>query len=53
MILITAQCGTDLDLPERGNMGERQGELSNPENKTVTKSTRSTRGIKPILFREM
>ena len=36
------------------NSGERQGEQSNPENETITKrSTRPTRGIRPIRFREL
>ena len=35
------------------NIGEGQGEQSNPENETSTRSTRPTRGIKPIRFREM
>ena len=30
------------------NTGERQGEQINPENETVTRSTRSTRCIRPI-----
>ena len=35
------------------NTGERQGEQRYPENKTITRSTRPTRGIKPLCFREM
>ena len=36
------------------NMGERQGEQSNLKNETITKrSTRPTRGIRPICFSEM
>ena len=36
------------------NTRERQGEQSNPENETITRrSTRPTRGIRPICFREM
>ena len=32
---------------------ERQGEHSNPENQTITRSTRRTRGIRHTRFREM
>ena len=39
--------------PRERNMGERQGEQSNPKYETITRSTRSTRGIRPIRFREM
>ena len=36
------------------NTGERQGEESNPGNETIAqRSTRPTRGIRPIHFREM
>ena len=33
------------------NTGKRQGEQSNPKNETITRSTRPTRGIKPIRFK--
>ena len=40
--------------PRERSTGERQGEQSNPENGTITRrSTRPTRGIRPICFREM
>ena len=35
------------------NTGERLGEQSNLKNETLTRSTRPTRSIKPIRFREM
>ena len=35
------------------NTGERQREQSNPENERITRSTRPTRGIKPICFWEI
>ena len=36
------------------NTGERQGEQSTSENETITRrSTKPTRGIRPIRFREM
>ena len=35
------------------NTGGRKGEQSNPKNETITRSTRPTRGIRPIRFREM
>ena len=42
-----------VSLRER-NTGERQREQSNPENEIITRrSTRPTRGIKSLLFREM
>ena len=54
MQVITAQCETDLDLPEKKNTGERQGEQSNPENEIITKrSTRPTKDIRPIRFGKM
>ena len=40
--------------PRERNMGERQVEQSNLENETITRrSTRPTRGIRPIHFREV
>ena len=39
--------------PWERNMRERQGEQSNPENETVTRSTKPICGIRPIRFREM
>ena len=39
--------------PREINTGERHGGQSNPENETITRSTRPTRGIRPIRFREM
>ena len=40
--------------PRERNTGKRQGEQSNPENETISRrSTRPTRGIKSIRFREM
>ena len=39
--------------PRERNTGERQEEQSNPENETIIRSTRPTRGIRPIRFREM
>ena len=39
--------------PRERNTGERQGRQSNLENETITRNTRPTRGIRPILFREM
>ena len=40
--------------PRERNTGERQGEQSNPENETITwRSTKPTRGIKPIHFRKI
>ena len=39
--------------PRERNTEERQGEQSNPENETITRSTRPTRDISPIRFREM
>ena len=39
--------------PKERNTGERQGDQSNPENETITRSTRPTRGIRPIRSREM
>ena len=39
--------------PRERNTGERQGEQSNLENETITRSTRSTRGLKPLRFMEM
>ena len=38
--------------PRERNTGERQGEQSNPENETITRSTRPTRGIRHIHFRK-
>ena len=40
--------------PRERNTGKRQGDQSNPENEAITRrSTRPTRDIKPIRFREM
>ena len=39
--------------PRERNTGERQGEQGNPENERITISTRPTRGIKSVRFREM
>ena len=39
--------------PRQRNTGKRQGEQSNPENETIARSTRPTRGIRPIYFMEM
>ena len=39
--------------PRERNTGERQAEQSNPENETITRSTRPTRGIRPIRLWEM
>ena len=39
--------------PRERNTREKQREQSNPENETITRSTRPTRSIKPIHFREM
>ena len=40
--------------PKERNTGERQGEQSNLKNETITRSsTRPTRGIRAIRFREM
>ena len=39
--------------PRVKNSRDRQGEQSNPENETITRSIRTTRGIRPIRFCEM
>ena len=39
--------------PRDRDTGERQGEQINPENETITRSRKPTRGIKPIRFWEM
>ena len=39
--------------PRERNTGEIQGEQSNPENETITKSTRPIKGIKRISFMEI
>ena len=39
--------------PKERNMGERQREQINPENETITRSRRPTKGIRPICFWEM
>ena len=35
------------------NTGERLGEQNNTENETISRSTRPTKGIRPLRFREM
>ena len=39
--------------PRERNTGKRQGERSIPENETIIRSTRPTRGIRPICFGEI
>ena len=39
--------------PRERNTGERHGEQSDPENETITRSSRPTRGIRLIRFMEM
>ena len=39
--------------PRERNTGERQGKQSNPKNEKITRSTKPTRVIKPIHFREL
>ena len=39
--------------PRERNTRERQGEQSNPKKEIISRSTRSTGGIKPVCFREI